>query len=119
MASVTIQVNGRDYDIACDEGQEDRVRALGGYVDENIRKIAGSGAVGGDIHLYVLTSLLMADEVFELREQLQNAGSTQQETPDLNLAISQAVGEREAQISAQIDQITEQVEKIVQKAGNA
>ena len=91
MSTVTINVNGRDYEIACDPGQESRVQELGSYVDENIRKIAGSGAVGGDIHLYVLTSLLMADEVYELRERLQTMGGDSTSAQDLNLAVSQAV----------------------------
>lgn len=118
MSSVTVTVNGRDYEIACDEGQEDRVRSLGNYVDENIRKIAGSGAVGGDIHLYVLTSLLMADEVYELRDRLNEMGENTATSQDLNLAVSQALQEREQQISTQIDEITEQVENIVNKVSH-
>lgn len=117
MSSVTVNVNGRDYEIACDEGQEQRVQSLGQYVDDNIRKIAGSGAVGGDIHLYVLTSLLMADEVFELRERLENAGGDATSAQDLNLAVSKAVEQRESEISAQIDEITSHVEQIVKQVG--
>ena len=118
MSTVTINVNGRNYDISCDEGQEERIQTLGEYVDQRIQSIAGSGAVGNDAHLYVLTSLLMADEVFELREQVEN-GTANGNGQDLNLAISEAVSAREAEISRQIDNVTEQVESLAQKIVNA
>ena len=34
MLHVTINVNGRPYDIACQQGQEDQIRKLGEYIDE-------------------------------------------------------------------------------------
>ena len=117
MTTVAIHVNGRSYDISCDEGQEARIQELGEYVDQRIRSIAGSGAVGNDAHLYVLTSLLMADEIFDLQEQSQNNDQNAQ-GQDLNLAISEAVSAREAEISKQIDTVTEQVEVLAQKIVN-
>lgn len=44
MAQVTVQVNGREYKLACDDGQEGHLSTLASYVDERVREIAqGAG----------------------------------------------------------------------------
>lgn len=68
MAEITIQINNRNYSVACDDGQEGRVLELTGYVDNRVREIAGAGAATADSHLLVLTSLMIADEAFDLRD---------------------------------------------------
>ena len=68
MAEVTIYINGRSYDIACDPGQEGRVVDLATYVDQKLQQIGKSGAAHNDAHLMVLTSLILADELFEIRQ---------------------------------------------------
>lgn len=76
MAEVTLNINGRHYGIACDDGQEDRVRDLGAYIDARVREIAGAGAGTTESHLLVLASLVLADEIFDLRETLQSAAQS-------------------------------------------
>lgn len=70
MAEVNLTINGRNYGIACDNGQEKRVKDLGFYVDQRMREIARAGAASNDAHLLVLTALMLADEVYELRDEL-------------------------------------------------
>jgi cell division protein ZapA len=72
MGEVVISLQGKSYAIACDEGQEKRVAALGKYVDARLRDIAKSGAATSESHLLVLASIVLADEVHELREALEN-----------------------------------------------
>ena len=69
MAEVNLSINGRNYGIACDDGQEKRVKELGYYVDQRIKEIARAGAANNDAHLLVLTALMLADEIYELREE--------------------------------------------------
>ena len=68
MAEVTISINGRAYDIACDHGQEERVIDLAAYIDHKLQTIARSGGAYNDPHLLVLSALVIADELFEARE---------------------------------------------------
>jgi len=71
MGEVNLSIHGKSYAVACDIGQESRVSDLGVYVDSRLREIAGAGAANNDSHLLVLTSLMLADEVYELREALR------------------------------------------------
>ena len=62
MAEVNLAIHGRAYDIACDDGQEQRVLEVGRYVDTRAREIAQAGAANNETHLLVLTALVLADE---------------------------------------------------------
>lgn len=76
MAEVSLAIHGKPYGIACDDGQEDRVIELGKYVDARLREISSAGAASNDSHLLVLTALVMADEIYDLRDnihELQNS----------------------------------------------
>jgi len=75
MAELNIKVNGRNYAIACDDGQEGRVAQLGAYVDEKLAAIKAAGAGTNDAHLLVLTAIVMADEVFDLKDNSANTNA--------------------------------------------
>ncbi|WP_135076210.1 cell division protein ZapA [Terasakiella sp. SH-1] len=71
MASVAITVNGRRYEIACEEGQEAQLARLGRYVDERVRQLAAAVGQLGDSRLMVMTALLLADELSEKNNELE------------------------------------------------
>lgn len=68
MAQVTVQINGRGYQVACGDGEQERIAGLAGYVDEKVQELVGAIGNVGDQRLLVMASLLLADEVFEARE---------------------------------------------------
>lgn len=71
MASVPITINGRRYEIACDEGQEAQLSRLGRYVDDRVRQLSAAVGQLGDTRLMVMTSLLLADELSEKNDELE------------------------------------------------
>jgi len=66
MGQVTVTVNGRSHTIACDDGQEEHVRALARQVEARVNAIAeASKTAPGDSVLLVLASLTLVDELVE------------------------------------------------------
>ena len=60
MAVVHIHIGGREYDIACDDGQEEHLRFLADEVDDRIRAlIFGMGSNPGEGMSLLLTALTM------------------------------------------------------------
>jgi cell division protein ZapA len=47
LPKVDISINGRLYAVACDDGQENRVRELADMVDSRVKQLTGPGPVGG------------------------------------------------------------------------
>jgi cell division protein ZapA len=67
MATVTVEINGRPYAVGCADGQEDRVRVLARQFDGHVRQVAGEVGHVGDIRLFLMAGLLLADELHEAR----------------------------------------------------
>jgi cell division protein ZapA len=63
MPLVDVIVNGREYQIACDAGQEDRLRDLGQMFDKRVQALAKSVGQVGDARLLLMAGLVLADEL--------------------------------------------------------
>ena len=103
MGQVAITINGNNYQIACDEGQEERLTRLGAYVDERTAELVKSVGDVGDVRLMVMASLMVTDKLFDamaetetLRAQAAKAAKEKiSEKSDEGLAlIVEAVAER-------------------------
>jgi cell division protein ZapA len=62
MPLVNVMVNGRAYTIACDEGEEEHLKALAADVDSKVRELLGEVGQVGDQRLILMAALLLADE---------------------------------------------------------
>ena len=71
MATVTVDINGRPYAVGCADGQEERVRTLAQQFDVHVRQISGEVGHGGDLRLFLMASLMLADELQEARQRLE------------------------------------------------
>lgn len=80
MSEVNLKIRGKTYPIVCDDGQEDHILKLADYVDAQLKDIAASGAADNDNHLLVLTSLILADRIHELENQVEIAEQLMSET---------------------------------------
>lgn len=116
MAQVSLSIHGKPYGIACDEGQEQRVLELGRYVDSRLREIAAAGAASTESHLLVLTALVMSDEIFELRETIQNLSSQNQAAiHDVAIADKTISEEDEQEILAAIDHLASRIDTVADR----
>lgn len=70
MAQVTIKLNGYSYTVGCEDGQEQHLVAMAAQVENRIESIKALGGSSGEARVLVLTSLLMADEIHDLRLEM-------------------------------------------------
>lgn len=68
MAQVEIKINGKSYRIACEDGQEGRITKLAGMVEAHVKDLVEQVGQIGDTRLLVMASLLIADELVDMRE---------------------------------------------------
>ncbi|MEM6811849.1 MAG: cell division protein ZapA [Pseudomonadota bacterium] len=105
MAEVSIQILNKHYNIACDEGQEQRIVDLANFLDGRLKELSSMGAGTNEAHLFVLNSIMMADELFDARD---NSANTNQVNAQ-NLQITQ---EDEEAITDAIDQMAKRIKSI-------
>ena len=67
MATVTVDINGRPYAVGCADGQEERVRILARQFDAHVRQVGRDVGNVGDIRLFLMAALVLADELQEAR----------------------------------------------------
>ncbi len=121
MSEVTLKINKRGYSLSCDEGQEKRLVELAGYVDGRLKDIAASGAATNESHLLVLTSLVLADEVYELRDEVGQMARYIQQLQD-GRPMQEAVGmssDEEKMIVDAIEYLANKIESIAVRVQGA
>ncbi|MEM7443871.1 MAG: cell division protein ZapA [Pseudomonadota bacterium] len=69
MARVEIVLNGRQYPIACEDGQEDRVREVASFLETRLAELRQQAPNATDSQLLVMVSLMVADELFDANQQ--------------------------------------------------
>jgi cell division protein ZapA len=70
MAEVTVTIAGRNYRMACDDGQEPHLTQLGDLVDQKIADMRASFGEIGDMRLTVMASIVIADELAETKSRI-------------------------------------------------
>lgn len=116
MARVTVFINGREYQVACDDGQEEHLRRLAQEVDERVRQLGYTMGQAGESLLLVLASLMMADELHDIRRELT---ALRREITHTSQSFEQSkLIEMESAISTTIEEIAARIEKIAEHMEN-
>ena len=71
MAQVSVTINGRQYRMGCDEGQEAHVTKLAQDIDSLIDGLRRAHGEIGDQRLTVMAALTVADELSEQAQKLR------------------------------------------------
>lgn len=69
MAQVAVTLNGRDYVVTCDDGEQAHVTRLAGVVDDKVRALAKALGQIGEARLLAMASILLADELDDLKSR--------------------------------------------------
>jgi cell division protein ZapA len=73
MPQVTLRINGYAYTVGCKDGEEQHLLAMAAELDRRIDSVKLGAGQSGEARMLVMAGLLMADEVFELRQRLSSA----------------------------------------------
>lgn len=113
MSQVALRINGRAYEITCEDGQEDHLREVGAYFDSRVRELAEAVGQVGEGRLLVIAGLLVADELFEAKEQLRKrpAGSEDETQETIETPETIETIETIEQAAARIDALARRLEQ--------
>ena len=71
MGQVSVTLNGRTYRLECGEGEEAHLIALSEYLGSHVETMKHKIGQVGDDRLILMASLMVTDELWEARRQLQ------------------------------------------------
>jgi cell division protein ZapA len=109
MPEVSVQIANRNFELACGEGEEERVQELAAYVDEKITDLRRQLPGTPEVKLLVFAALILADESREARGIAKAAES----------ARASATDSAETLATALEDLITSRVDKMSKKVSGA
>jgi len=109
MPEVSVQIASRTYELACGEGEEQRVQELALYVDQKVQDLRRQLPGAPEIKLMVFAALILADESREARGIAKAAES----------ARASATDSAETLATALEDLITSRVDKMSKKVSGA
>jgi cell division protein ZapA len=115
MGQVSVTINGRQYRMACDDGQEDYLTRLAEDLDQRIEQLRTDFGEIGDMRLTVMAALIVADE---LSEQGQRARRIEDEVTTLQDARLLAVDEakaNEAAMAAAFNSAADRIAKLAMR----
>jgi cell division protein ZapA len=109
MPEVSVQIANRDYELACGDGEEERVQELAAYVDEKVNELRRQMPGTPEVKLLVFAALLLAEESREARGIAKAAEN----------ARASATDNAETLATALEDLITARVDKMSRKMSGA
>lgn len=109
MAQVAVTVNGRRYDIACDDGQEAHLLRLSQYVDKRIKELVAAVGQIGEARLLLMASLLVADELSDAYGELRTLRPEGGPNP---IQLEEKIGATLETLAERVESIAERLERL-------
>ena len=70
MSQVNLRINGRDYLVACEDGEETHLAFLAEFINKQVETLVESVGQVGEARLLLMAALVVADELAETKEEL-------------------------------------------------
>ena len=114
MSHINVTINGRQYRMACEEGQEVRLLKLAESLETRIQSLRGKFGEIGDARLTVMAALTVCDELMDAGNRIRTMEQELTELRDFrNAAVERARMTQTAVVNA-LNAAAERIEKSTQ-----
>jgi len=113
MAHVSVTINGRQYRMACDDGQENHLARLAYELDQRIARLRGEFGEIGDMRLTVMAALIVSDELAEMGQRLRRLEEELMALQEARKVSADRAEATQAALVAAFDAASARIEKVV------
>ncbi len=117
MGQVSVTLNGRTYRLECGEGEETHLIALAEYLGSHVDTMRRKFGQVGDDRLILMASLVVTDELWELRRQMQEMKSTLAEARRDRSVADESAKHMQADLAARVGSAAERIEMLNDRLG--
>ncbi|HWW47773.1 MAG TPA: cell division protein ZapA [Xanthobacteraceae bacterium] len=114
MKHLNVTINGRQYRMACEEGQEERLLKLATDLDERVVSLRGKFGEIGDQRLEVMSALMVADELLDANERIKSLQDEIDSLRNVRLAAAERARVTQVAVTAALNSAAERIEKTTQ-----
>jgi cell division protein ZapA len=119
MGQVDVTLNGRAYRLECGEGEETHLLALAEYLGSHVEAMRKKFGQVGDDRLILMASLVVADELWDLRRQVEEMKTTLAEMRHDKSVSDQSSKSVQSDLIARIGTAAERLERLNEQIGGA
>ena len=115
MAQVTATIAGRQFRLACEDGQEEHLLSLSADMDARIAELRQRFGEIGDTRLTVMAALMVADEVSEAKAQVRRLEEEIANLQDARVVAADRAKQASAAVVGAFNSAAERIEGITRK----
>lgn len=115
MAQVNVVINGRQFRMACGDGEEEHLLRLAQDFDQRITNMRAQFGEVGDTRLTIMAALTIADEVIETRRKVRRLEEELAGLQDARVVASDRDKVTQAAVAAALNAAAERIEGAAKK----
>jgi cell division protein ZapA len=115
MAEVSVTINGRQFRMACEDGEEDHLLHLARDFDARIEGLRAKFGEIGDTRLTVMAALTIADALDEMTLRLKRLEEELAGLKDVQIAAADRTSSAQASIAAALTAAAERIESVTRR----
>ena len=114
MNHVNVTINGRQYRMACEEGQETRLIRLAESLESKVESLRGKFGEIGDQRLTVMAALTACDELLDMQTRMEKLEQEVASLRDVRVAATDRARATQVAVANALNAAAERIEKTTQ-----
>ena len=114
MSHVNVTINGRQYRMACEEGQETRLLRLAESLEARIESLRGKFGEIGDARLTVMAALTVCDELQDAGNRIHGLEEELMALHDVRAVAADRAKATQAAVANALNAAADRIEKTTQ-----
>jgi cell division protein ZapA len=114
MSHVSVTINGRQYRMACEEGQEVHLLRLAESLESRIQSLRGKFGEIGDARLTVMAALMVCDELLDANNRIRSLEEELGELRDVRATAADRAKATQIAVANALNSAAERIEKTTQ-----
>jgi cell division protein ZapA len=114
MNHINVTINGRQYRMACEEGQENRLLRLAENLETRVESLRGRFGEIGDARLTVMAALTVCDELHDAGQRIRALEAELATLRDVRVAAVDRAKATQAAVASALNAAAERIERTTQ-----
>ena len=114
MSHINVTINGRQYRMACEEGQEVRLLKLAESFESRIQNLRGKFGEIGDARLTVMAALTVCDELLDASNRIGSLEQQLEELRGVRAAAADRAKATQTAVANALNSAADRIEKTTQ-----
>lgn len=114
MSHINVTINGRQYRMACEEGQEVRLLKLAESLESRVEELRGKFGEIGDARLTVMAALTVCDELLDANQRMQALEGELENLRSIRVAATDRARTTQIAVANALNAAADRIEKTTQ-----